>query len=85
MAIVASGALYYALAFWLYLAGLRRTSATFAGSFVTLIPVFGLIAAAATGESLKGQQWAGALIVVGAVAVILLSPPVGTSSRPVAK
>ena len=74
VAIVASGALYYGMAFWLYLAGLRRTSATYAGSFLTLIPVFGLLAAATAGESLTGQQWMGAALVIGGVAVILLSP-----------
>lgn len=74
LAVLTSGALYYGLAFWLYLAGLRRTSATHAGSFLTLIPVFGLAAATTTGESLTAQQWAGATLVIAGIAVILLSP-----------
>lgn len=82
VAVVTSGALYYGLAFWLYLAGLRRTSATFAGSFLTLVPVFGLLAAAAAGESLNGQQWIGAVLVIGGVAVILRSAQVDTGAVP---
>jgi len=74
LAIVASGALYYGIAFWLYLAGLRRTTATFAGSFLTLIPVFGLAAASLTGESLAGHQWVGAVLVMASIAAILLVP-----------
>lgn len=38
----ASGVVQYALAFWLYLIGLRRISAGAAGLWLTLIPVFGL-------------------------------------------
>jgi len=69
-AAVVSGALYYGFAFWLYLAGLRQTSATVAGSFLTLIPVFGLAGGLVVGETLSGRQWAGAVVVVLAVASI---------------
>jgi probable blue pigment (indigoidine) exporter len=71
-AIGVSGALYYGFAFWLYLAGLRLTSASVAGSFLTLIPVFGLIAGAAFGEQLSSRQWAGAAIVLTGVAMIAI-------------
>lgn len=69
-AAVASGALYYGFAFWLYLAGLRQTSATVAGSFLTLIPVFGLAGGIVVGETLSSRQWVGAVVVVIAVASV---------------
>lgn len=69
-AAVVSGALYYGFAFWLYVAGLRQTSATVAGSFLTLIPVFGLAGGLVVGETLSSRQWAGAVVVVLAVASI---------------
>ncbi len=69
-----SGAVYYGLAFWLYLAGLRGVSATVAGAYLPLIPVFGVAAGALAGERLAGRQWWGALLVVGAtLALSLLS------------
>lgn len=68
-----SGALYYALAFGLYLAGLRRVAASTAGTFLTLIPVFGVAAAyLLLGEHLGGRQWFGAVLVVGAVAALTM-------------
>jgi probable blue pigment (indigoidine) exporter len=65
-----SGALYYGIAFWLYLAGLRQTSATVAGSFLTLIPVFGLAGGLVIGETLSTRQWFGAAVVVIAIALV---------------
>jgi probable blue pigment (indigoidine) exporter len=65
-----SGLLYYGLAFWLYLSGLHQVTASFAGSFLPLVPVFGVTAALTVGEQLSGRQWIGAAIVVGAVALI---------------
>jgi drug/metabolite transporter (DMT)-like permease len=67
---IASGLLYYALAFWLYLSGLRHVSASVAGSFLTLIPVFGIAAALFVGERLTERQWLGAVLVVGGVTAI---------------
>lgn len=67
---VVSGLLYYGVAFWLYLTGLAQVSASFAGSLLTLVPVFGVAAALTIGEQLSGRQWIGAAIVVGAVGVI---------------
>jgi drug/metabolite transporter (DMT)-like permease len=63
-----TGIFQYALAFWLYLYGLRRVPASRAALFLTLIPVFGVAGAAlALGERLTLVQWIGAAVVVGAV------------------
>lgn len=69
-AAVLSGLMYYALAFWFYLSALRRVEASIAGSFLTLVPVFGVAAAMLVGERLDARQWLGAALVVGSVAVI---------------
>jgi probable blue pigment (indigoidine) exporter len=82
-AAIASGALYYGLAFWFYIAGLRNASASVAGSFIALIPVFGLAAGAAYGETLTSQQWIGAVIVVGAVAAVVAQAQTETAAREV--
>ena len=68
-----SGVLYYGLAFWLYLTGLRQTSASVAGSFITLVPVFGIAAGYLVGERLAARQWLGAAVVALAISVIALS------------
>jgi drug/metabolite transporter (DMT)-like permease len=39
---IASGIVYYGLAFWFYITALKQTSATLAGLFLNLIPVFGV-------------------------------------------
>lgn len=67
---VVSGLLYYGVAFWLYLTGLAQVTASFAGSFLPLVPVFGVAAALTIGEQLSNRQWIGAAIVVGAIASI---------------
>jgi probable blue pigment (indigoidine) exporter len=67
---VGSGLLYYGVAFWLYLTGLGQMSASAAGSFLPLIPVFGVAAALLIGERLDTRQWAGAVIVVVFVVAI---------------
>jgi drug/metabolite transporter (DMT)-like permease len=69
-AALVSGLMYYALAFWFYLSALRHVSASVAGSFITLVPVFGVAAALVVGESLSPRQWIGAALVVSSVAVI---------------
>lgn len=68
----ASGVLYYGLAFWFYLSGLRQVPASVAGSFITLVPVFGVAAGYIVGERLSLVQWLGAVVVVAAVAVVAL-------------
>ncbi|MGD9703910.1 MAG: DMT family transporter [Acidimicrobiia bacterium] len=70
---IVAGSLYYGVAFWLYLAGLRGVTASFAGLFINLVPVFGI----ATGyvvldERLSPRQWTGALTVVVAVVIAAL-------------
>jgi drug/metabolite transporter (DMT)-like permease len=68
-----AGALYYGVAFWFYLRGLRTCSPTVAGLFINLVPVFGVTAAAVLlDERLVGRQWLGAVIVLGAVTVLAL-------------
>lgn len=83
---VLSGVLYYGLAFWLYLSGLRGSSAAGAGFFLTLIPVFGVAAGHLVDERLTGLQWMGAVVVVAAVIVLTLlqtrGRPVRRPSRP---
>ncbi|HEX5018988.1 MAG TPA: DMT family transporter [Actinomycetes bacterium] len=66
-----SGLLYYALAFWLYLSGLRGVSAGVAGAFLTLIPVFGVAAAFVVGERLEPWQWAGGVVVITSMAFLM--------------
>jgi drug/metabolite transporter (DMT)-like permease len=83
----ASGAVYYGLAFWLFIGGLRGVPASVAGSLFPLIPVFGLAAAYVAGDRLTDRQWIGAVVVVVAIASAtayhLIRPPVGVSaSRP---
>jgi probable blue pigment (indigoidine) exporter len=67
---VVSGLLYYGVAFWLYLTGLGQMSASAAGSFLPLVPVFGVAAAFLVGERLDARQWIGAAIVVASVAAV---------------
>jgi len=69
-AALTSGLMYYAVAFWFYLSALRHVSASVAGSFITLVPVFGVAAALVVGESLTTRQWIGAALVVSSVSVI---------------
>jgi drug/metabolite transporter (DMT)-like permease len=70
---IASGVLYYAVGFWLYLLGLRQSSASTAGSFLNLIPFFGIGAGfILLGETFTGQEWLGAALIVGSLAVVLL-------------
>jgi drug/metabolite transporter (DMT)-like permease len=65
---LASGSVYYGLAFWFFVGGLRGVPASVAASMYPLIPVFGLIAAFVIGDRLAGQQWLGAALVVLATA-----------------
>ncbi len=67
-----SGVLYYGLGFWFFVTGLRRVPASYAGAFLTLIPVFGVAAGYLVGERLAARQWLGAVVVVGATVVIAL-------------
>ncbi len=70
-----SGLLYYGVAFWFYLSGLRGLPATMAAVSINLIPVFGITAGhLLLGESLGPRQWLGAVLIVGAVAGIAWRP-----------
>jgi drug/metabolite transporter (DMT)-like permease len=70
-----AGIFYYGVAFWMYVSGLRRSTAAKAGAFLTLIPVFGLVfSVLLLGEEVSGRQLFGSTIVVGAVASVLILP-----------
>ena len=76
-----SGVLYYSAAYLFYLGALRRVQASLAAASFYLIPVVGLTASGVfLGERLEPYQWVGALLVIGAVVVILRGsrPPVGS-------
>lgn len=63
-----SGLLYYATAYWLYIAALRSVPAAVAGSYFNAIPVFGVtFAFVFLGERLSPVQWAGAAVILVAV------------------
>jgi drug/metabolite transporter (DMT)-like permease len=68
----ASGVLYYGAGFWFFVTGLRRVPASVAGSFLPLIPVFGLAAGYLVGERLEPRQWLGAVVIVAATAAIAI-------------
>ena len=69
---VVSGVLYYGVAYWLYLSGLRRVPASVAAVSFYLIPVFGVAASfVLLGERLGTLQLVGAAVVVAAVASIM--------------
>ena len=63
-----SGVLYYGLAFWFFVAGLRQVPASYAGAFLPLIPIFGLGAGFVIGERLAERQWVGVALVLAATA-----------------
>lgn len=67
-----SGMVYYGLAFTFFVAGLRAVPAATAGTFLPLVPVFGLAAAFAAGDRLMTQQWIGAILVVAAAAAAVV-------------
>ena len=48
---IASGILYYALAYWFYLSGLRHVPASLAAVSFYLIPIFGVAGASLLSES----------------------------------
>lgn len=78
---LASGVLYYGLAFAFYLTALQHVPASVAGLFLTLVPVFGLAGAIVTGESLEPHQWLGAALVVGSVALVAATTGRGSRGR----
>jgi drug/metabolite transporter (DMT)-like permease len=79
---VASGLLYYALAYSFYISALRRVRASVAAASFYLIPVFGLAGGWLIGERLDPRQWVGALVVVASVAVITIRSAETTDDAP---
>ena len=70
---ILAGGLYYGVAFLLYVAGLRRTSATRAGMSLTLIPVFGLFFSTLfLGETMGPGQFLGSAVVIGSMALLAI-------------
>ncbi len=69
---VGSGVLYYGLAYWLYLSALRTVPASIAAVSFYLIPVFGVAGGFLfLGDRLQPSQWAGVVVVLTAIAVLL--------------
>jgi drug/metabolite transporter (DMT)-like permease len=67
-----SGVLYYALAFWCYIIGLKQLPASMAGLFLNLIPIFGIAGAYLfLGERLTAAQWIGGTLILLAVVMVL--------------
>jgi drug/metabolite transporter (DMT)-like permease len=66
-----AGVVYYGVAFWFYVTGLKGVSAGRAGMFINLVPVFGLaVSYSFLDERLIGRQWAGAVFIVVAVIAV---------------
>ena len=69
---IGSGVLYYGVAYWLYLSGLRHVPASLAAVSFYLIPVFGVAAGSIfLGDRFEAGQWLGAGIVLAAIYLIL--------------
>lgn len=69
---IASGVLYYGLAYWFYLSALRHVPASAAAASFYLIPVFGVTGGVAfLGERLGAAQWLGVVVVLLGVLAIL--------------
>jgi probable blue pigment (indigoidine) exporter len=90
---IGSGVLYYGLAYWLYLTGLRRAPASIAAASFYLIPIFGVAGSfMILGERLEPGQWIGVAVVLVATALILgrtiaqpvaIGPPTASEPREV--
>ena len=76
---VGSGVVYYGLAFWAYLTGLRGVRPSTAAISLSLIPVFGIAGGQVfLGERLTAWQTLGAGVVVAAVSALAVT----TTRRP---
>ena len=68
---IASGILYYGLAYWLYLSALRDVPASTASASFYLIPVFGVAGGVTLlSETLQPSQWLGVAVVMAAIFLI---------------
>lgn len=73
---VGSGLIQYALAFWLYLVGLKRISPGLAGMFLTTTPIFGVLGGVVVlGESFVFSQLVGMVLVILSLLGLLRSEP----------
>lgn len=79
---VASGLVYYGLAYAFYLSGLRWVPASIAAMSFYLIPVFGVGAATLLGDRLAPLQWIGAIVVVLAVGAVTVRSASGQAAEP---
>lgn len=83
---IGSGILYYGLAYWLYLFGLRQVPASVAALSFYLIPIFGVVGGFVfLGDRLGPTQWIGVLVVLAAIAAILwqrIEPSVRAATGP---
>jgi len=70
LSVAASGLVYYGLAYFFYLYGLRHVPASIAAVSFYLIPVFGIAAGSLLGERFDGRQWIGAVVVIVAVSMV---------------
>jgi drug/metabolite transporter (DMT)-like permease len=78
-----SGVLYYALAFWCYIIGLKQMPASMVGMFLNLIPIFGVGAAYVfLGERLTAVQWIGGTLILLAVVAVLRGQREGAARVP---
>jgi len=69
---IGSGVLYYGLAYWLYLSGLRHVPASVAALSFYLIPIFGVAGGFLfLGDRLDPTQWVGVSIVLATVYAII--------------
>jgi probable blue pigment (indigoidine) exporter len=83
---ISSGVLYYGLAYWLYLTGLRRVPASIAAASFYLIPIFGVAGGFLfLGERLEPSQWIGVAIALSSTGLILrrTSSPRGNTAATV--
>ena len=84
---IGSGFLYYGMAYWLYLTGLRQAPASIASASFYLIPIFGVAGGFAfLGERFEPSQWVGVAIVLTSIALIYgrsisTAEPVAAESR----
>jgi probable blue pigment (indigoidine) exporter len=72
VSVLASGVVYYGLAYWFYLSGLRHVPAPVAAVSFYLIPIFGIAAGFLLGERFDAHQWIGATIVILAVSAVTI-------------
>jgi drug/metabolite transporter (DMT)-like permease len=80
MLAAAAGILNYALPFWLYLTALRRMPVARAATYLTLIPVFGVLGAVLVlGERVTWLDLLGGALVVGS---LLVDATAGTRAAP---